>query len=183
MARLCRRLLTKIALAFFVLLGHRLWFFPRRARALEPAAGKKYALLIAVDRYEKGSLLPSLPFPRRDIEDLGGLFVDAGYDKDNVTIMTKERGLDDFDLAPTAEHIRNQLGLLVDQLKPGDSVIVGLAGHGVLMLAPRPGDPKGEPRQRSFFCPMDANLARKNLDKFVGFDELYASLAGSKATT
>ena len=97
--------------------------------------------------------------------------------------MTKERGLEDFDLTPTAEHIRNQLGLLLDQLKPGDSVIVGLAGHGVMMLAPPHDDPKGEPRPRSFFCPMDANLARKNLEKFVSFDELYAGLAASKATT
>ena len=70
-----------------------------------------------------------------------------------------------------------------DQAKPGDSVIVGLAGHGVLMLAPPRDDPKGEPLPRSFFCPMDANLARKNLEKFVSFDELYAGLAVSKATT
>jgi uncharacterized caspase-like protein len=103
------------------------------SRAQDAARGKKYALLIAVDRYEKGSLLPSLPFPRRDVEDLARLFVEAGYDRDNVTVMTKERGLEDFDLTPTAEHIRNQLGLLLDQLKPGDSVIVGLGGHGVLM--------------------------------------------------
>ena len=29
---------------------------------------------------------------------------------------------------------------------------------------------------------MDANIARKNLEKFVGFDELYNGLSGSKAT-
>jgi hypothetical protein len=33
------------------------------SRAQDAARGKKYALLIAVDRYEKRSLLPSLPFP------------------------------------------------------------------------------------------------------------------------
>jgi len=153
------------------------------AGAQEPARGKKYALLIAVDRYEKGSLLPGLPFPKRDIEDLARLFLEAGYGKDDVIVMTKERGLEDFDLTPTAEHIRNQLGLLLDQVKPGDSVIVGLAGHGVMMLAPPRDDPKGEPLPRRFFCPMDANLARKSLEKFVSFDELYAGLAGSKATT
>jgi uncharacterized caspase-like protein len=153
------------------------------SRGQEPSRSKKYALLIAVDRYEKRSLLPSLPFPRRDVEDLARLFVEAGYDRDDVTVMTKERGLENSDLTPTAEHIRNQLGLLLDQLKPGDSVIVGLAGHGALMVAPPYDDPKGEPRPRSFFCPMDANLARKALEKFVSFDELYAGLAASKATT
>jgi formylglycine-generating enzyme required for sulfatase activity len=139
--------------------------------------------LIAVDRYEKGSLLPGLPFPKRDIDDLARLFVEAGYENDNVIVMTKERGLEDFDVMPTAEHIRNQLGLLLDALRPGDSVIVGLAGHGVMMLAPPHDNPQGEPRSRSFFCPMDANLSRKQLEKFVSFDELYARLAASKATT
>jgi formylglycine-generating enzyme required for sulfatase activity len=157
------------------------YFVP--ARAQEPARGKKYALLVAVDRYEKGSLLPGLPFPGRDIEGLAKLFLEAGYAKDDVIVMTRERGLEDFDLTPTAEHIRNQLGLLLDQLKPGDSVIIGLAGHGVMMLAPPHEDSKGEPRLRSFFCPMDANLAKKSLEKFVSFDELYAGLEASKATT
>jgi hypothetical protein len=69
------------------------------ASAQDPARGKKYALLVAVDRYEKGSLLPGLPFPRRDVEDLATLFLGAGYDKDNLVVMTKERGVEDFDLS------------------------------------------------------------------------------------
>ena len=60
--------------------------------AQEPAQGKKYALLVGVDKYEKGSLLPGLPFPRRDIEELAKVFLQAGYEKDNVVVMTKERG-------------------------------------------------------------------------------------------
>ena len=126
--------------------------------AQEPAQGKKYALLVGVDKYEKGSLLPGLPFPRRDVEELAKVFLQAGYEKDNVVVMTKERGLEDFDLMPTAEHIRNQFQLLVAQLKPGDSIIVALAGHGVLMLVPAD-KPEDKPRAKSFFCPMDANLA------------------------
>jgi formylglycine-generating enzyme required for sulfatase activity len=152
------------------------------ARPQEPVRGKKYALLVAVDRYERGSLLPGLPFPRRDIEGLEKVFLDAGYDKDNVVVMTRERGLEEFDLMPTAEHVRNQLDLLLGRLEPGDSVIVALAGHGVMMLAPPTDDPKGEPRPRSFFCPMDANLANKKLERFLGFDDLYKSLEGCKAT-
>ena len=97
--------------------------------------------------------------------------------------MTKERGADLIDLMPTAENVRNHLGLLRDQLKPGDSVIVCLAGHGVEMLAPPHDNPQGEPRPRGFFCTMDANLARSHLETFVSFDELYAGLAASKATT
>ncbi len=151
-------------------------------RGQETVRGKKYALLVAVDRYERGSLLPGLPFPRRDIEDLEKVFLDGGYARDNVIVMTRERGLEEFDLLPTAEHVRNQLKLVLDPLQPGDSVIVAMAGHGVLMLAPPLDDPKGEPRPRSFFCPMDANLASKRLERFVGFDELYRELSASKAT-
>jgi uncharacterized caspase-like protein len=154
-----------------------------RVIAQDAARGKKYALLIAVDSYERGSLLDALPYPRRDIEDLARLFLEAGYDKDNLVVMTKERGIEHFDLTPTAEHIRNQFGLLLDELKPGDSIIVGLAGHGVFMPVPPQNDPKGEPRPQSFFCPMDANLVKKPLERFISFDELYAGLAASKATT
>jgi hypothetical protein len=127
-------------------------------------------------------MLPGLPFPRRDVEGLEALFIENGYNKENVIVMTRERGLDELDFAPTAEHIRNQLDLMLGQLKPGDSVIVALAGHGVMMLAPPDGDPKGEPRERSFFCPMDANLAHKKLERFIGFDELYRALKECKAT-
>ena len=149
--------------------------------AQEPAQGKKYALLVGVDKYEKGSLLPGLPFPRRDVEELAKVFLQAGYEKDNVVIMTKERGLEDFDLMPTAEHIRNQFQLLLAQLKPGDSIIVALAGHGVLMLVPAD-KPEEKPHPKSFFCPMDANLAHQRLPRFIDFDELYKALADSPAT-
>jgi len=126
-------------------------------------------------------LLPGLPFPHRDVEELARVFLQAGYEKDNVVIMTKESGLDHFDLMPTAEHIRNQFQLLLAQLKQGDSIILALAGHGVLMLVP--GDkPEEKPRAKSFFCPMDANLARKQLPRFIDFDELYKGLADSPAT-
>ena len=151
-------------------------------RGQETVRGKKYALLVAVDRYERGSLLPGLPFPHRDIEALERVFLDSGYPRENVIVMTRERGNEDFDLLPTAEHVRNQLKLLLDPLQPGDSVIVAMAGHGVMMLAPPLDDLKGEPRPRSFFCPMDANLANKRLERFVGFDELYKELSASKAT-
>ena len=46
-----------------------------------------------------------------------------------------------------------------------------------------PGDkPEEKPRAKSFFCPMDANLARKQLPRFIDFDELYKGLADSPAT-
>ena len=102
--RLCKRLI--LALGLLLVASGGPW--ETAGPAQEPVPGKKYALLIGVDKYEKGSLLPGLPFPRRDVEELARVFVDAGYKEDNVVDMTKERGLEDFDLMPTAEHIRNQ---------------------------------------------------------------------------
>jgi sulfatase modifying factor 1 len=157
-------------------------FEVRPAWPQETVRGKKYALLVGVDRYEKGSLLPGLPFPRRDVDALERVFLDAGYEKESVVVMTRERGFEEVDLMPTAEHIRNQLELMLGGVKVGDSVIVALAGHGVMMLAPPVDDPNGTARQRSFFCPMDANLAHKRLERFVGFDELYKALERCKAT-
>jgi formylglycine-generating enzyme len=168
--------LTVLVVAGFVV------FAVRPVWPQEAVRGKKYALLVGVDRYEKGSLLPGLPFPRRDVDALERVFLDAGYEKENVVVMTRERGFEEVDLMPTAEHIRNQLELMLGGVKAGDSVIVALAGHGVMMLAPPVEDPNGTPRQRSFFCPMDASLANKRLERFVGFDELYKALEGCKAT-
>ena len=169
------RLAVLLMVGFVLIAGRPAW--PQ-----EVVRGRKHALLVAVDRYEKGSLLPGLPFPRRDIDALERVFLDSGYERANVIVMTKERGVEDVDLMPTAEHIRNQLELMLGGVKPGDSVIVALAGHGVMMLAPPADDPNGAARQRSFFCPMDASLARKRLERFLGFEELYKALAGCKAT-
>lgn len=138
-------------------------FADRTAWSQETVRGKKYALLVAVDRYEKGSLLPGLPFPRRDVDALEKVFLDAGYEKENVVVMTRERGFEEVDLMPTAEHIRNQLELMLGGVKAGDSVIVALAGHGVMMLAPPADDPNGAARQRSFLsdgCEPGAEEAR-----------------------
>ena len=145
--------------------------------------GQKYALLVGVDRYGKGTLLPGLSYPQRDVEGLAGVLLDSGYAKDGLVVMTRNSGNDDFDLLPTADHVRNQLALLLKLLKPGDSILVMLAGHGVLMDAPPPGGGGGKPGPQSFFCPMDADLRERDLKKLIGFDEFFDGLARSPATT
>lgn len=143
--------------------------------------GKKYALLVGVDRYGKGTLLPGLTYPQRDVEGLSDVLLDSGYDKDDVVVMTRKSGVEDFDLLPTADHVRNQLTLLLKLLKPGDTILILLCGHGVMLDAPAP---EGEvPTSKSFFCPMDADLRVKDLAKLIAFDEFFEALSRSKATT
>jgi hypothetical protein len=116
---------------------------------LRVRGGKKYALLVGVDRYGKGTMLPGLAYPQRDVEGLAEVLVDSGYARDDVVVMTRKSGGEDFDLLPTAEHVRNQLTLLMKLLKPGDSILVMLAGHGVMIEAPPPGGGKAGPRASS----------------------------------
>jgi hypothetical protein len=92
----------------------------------------------------------------RDVEGLAEVLIDSGYARDDVVVMTRKSGVDEFDLLPTAAHVRNQLSLLLKLLKPGDTVLLLLCGHGVLMEASPPGG--GKPVPTSFFCPMDADL-------------------------
>jgi len=145
--------------------------------------GQKYALLVGVDRYGKGTLLPGLAYPQRDVEGLASVLIDSGYAKDDVVVMTRKTGFDDVDLQPNAAQVRNQLALLLKLLKPGDSILVMLAGHGVMMEAPPPGGAGGKPGPQSFFCPMDADLRERDLTKLIAFDEFFDGLARSPATT
>jgi formylglycine-generating enzyme required for sulfatase activity len=143
--------------------------------------GRKFALVVAVDRYEEGSLLPRLPYPERDAEGLAEVLIQSGYEKDHVIVMTRKRGAEEFDLLPTADHIRTQLELILDKdLTPLDSVIVALAGHGVLLRVKQAGVAEAKPE--GFFCPMDANLGpRKDLKKFLAYDDLMKKLAATRA--
>ncbi len=145
------------------------------------AAGKKYALLVGVDRYGKGALLPPLDYPGRDVEGLAEVLIEAGYEKDNVVVMTLKAGAEDVDLLPSAESIRNQLNLILKPLKPGDSVLILLAGHGVMMEIPPPAG--GKPLPTSLFCASDASLSKKDLTRFIAIDEVFEALKVCPATT
>jgi formylglycine-generating enzyme required for sulfatase activity len=150
-------------------------------QGVTPKAGKKYALLVGVDRYDKGTLLPDLTYPQRDVDGLASVLIDSGYARKDVIVMTRTSGSEDTVLLPNAAHIRNQLSLLLKPLKPGDSIVVLLCGHGVMMDAPSKAG--GKPRPTSFFCPMDADLKERDLTKFLALDEFYDALAACKAST
>ncbi len=180
LTRRAARMTALVSLLVFVVF----WIVsPHHALAQRRKGGKKYALLVGVDRYGKGTLLPGLgDFPRRDVEGMAeALIKEAGYEKDDVVVMTIKAGAEDPDLLPNAEGIRNQLGLILKPLRPADSVIVMLVGHGVMMDIPPLGG--GKPVPTSVFCPMDANLAKRDMTKFLPLDEVFAALKACEATT
>ncbi len=125
-----RRLCAVAALLFVV--G---WDTNSDAPGQDQKQGKKYALLVGIDRYGKGTLLPTLTYPGRDVDGLAEVLFEARYSKDDVVLMTRRTGFDDVDLLPNARSDPHQLDLMLKLLKPNDSILVLLTGHGVMMDA------------------------------------------------
>ncbi len=143
--------------------------------------GRKYALLVGVDGYGKGSLLPRLGFPRRDAENLARALLECGYAKGDVVVMTSQSGGQDFDLVPTADHIRKQLALLFKVVGENDSLLILLSGHGLTIETPAH---DGRPAARmGCFCPSDADLRDREPSKFLTLASFYDGLKTCKAAT
>ncbi len=151
----------------------------RRARGDEPNKARKYALLVGVREY-KTPALRSLKYSERDIEDLAKVLLDAGFPEANLRILTQERAARGLRHLPTSDNIRTELDRMLKLVEladdPAATVIVALAGHGIM-------DPKAE---RSFFCPADTaavNLSPDDpalIDLGALYDQLKASPAGFK---
>ena len=176
-----RRWISWLSLSCLVVGG---WYLgapsaSRRARADEPSKAQKYALLVGVREY-KTPVLRTLKYSERDIEDLAKVLLDAGFPEANLRILTQERGARGLRHLPTSDNIRTELDRMLKLIEladdPAATVIVALAGHGIM-------DPKAE---RSFFCPADTaavNLAPDDpalIDLGALYDQLKASPAGFK---
>jgi uncharacterized caspase-like protein len=141
---------------------------PVRGQAPPKPAGERYALLVGVQQYGKGELR-NLRYAQHDIEELSAVLLKAGYRKENVVRMTQQEGATDTDLLPTADNIRQQLRLLLDDRKPDHSVLVALAGHGIQFQ----GDTE------NYFCPAGAKLDDKRT--LLPLGEVYKALEKSPA--
>ena len=176
-----RRWISWLGLSCLVVVG---WYLgapsaSRRARADEPNKAQKYALLVGVREY-KTPALRTLKYSERDIEDLAKVLLDAGFPEANLRILTQERATRGLRHLPTSDNIRTELDRMLKLVEladdPAATVIVALAGHGIM-------DPKAE---RSFFCPADTaavNLSPDDpalIDLGALYDQLKASPAGFK---
>src|SRR6267378_1787811 len=90
--------------------------------------GQKFAILVGVRQYSKLELRP-LPYAENDVEKLAKVLLENGYRKENVLLMTQKAGAQEADLLPTAANVRTLLCLWLKDRKPGDTVLVALAGH------------------------------------------------------
>lgn len=127
-----------------------------------PSAGKHFALLIGVSRYDEGRM-PELPGAEPDAMDLASVFASNGYGKENIIAMTHRNGAEDPRLLPTSSNIRKQLKRIVKDKKPNDKLIVALAGHGFQIAG-----------QEYYFCPADAQLS--DMNSMISILEIYRIL-------
>lgn len=148
-------------------------------------AGKRYALVVGVDKYRSGQPLPPLAYTENDVDGLAKVLKAGGYD---VTLMTRTvgRGEGTEELAPLSTYIRDQLAQILDNpfLGPEDIVVVAFAGHGVQYEF----EESGRKTPRFYFCPADADVktlntanevtARHNL---LDLGEVYSALEKCKA--
>jgi tetratricopeptide (TPR) repeat protein len=144
--------------------------FQTPVQAQPPAAerGERYALVVGVRRYDPNELR-SLPYSEADAVGLAAVLRQNGYKPLNVVLMTQAAAVEDLRFLPTAERIRKELELLIQDTGPEDHVLVALAGHGVQF--------RGD--SESYFCPAGAKLSDKST--LLSLGEIYKSLEKCKA--
>ena len=136
---------------------------PADAQPPDRRPGERYALLVGVRQYYATDLR-ELDYAEADVTDLAQVFLDQGYQPENVVLMTLSKGAQSVRRLPMGNRIRHQLKLLLQGRKPDDSVIVALAGHGI--------KPRGS--HTSYFCPIDADL--DDTGSLIALDEIYREL-------
>src|SRR4051794_17474686 len=78
--------------------------------------GKRYAVLVGVNRYEHGGLTP-LRFAENDATELARLLEKAGYEVTLLTTSAKAKSRQ-----PTRENIESRLRSVLEKCKRGDAV-------------------------------------------------------------
>ncbi len=112
----------------------------------------------------------SLDYAENDVNDLARALELGGYPKENICILTGERGArDNYNHSPNSKNIRRELEHLARQCDRGDHVLLAFAGHGVQY--------HGE--ETMYFCPADADL--KNRQTLIAVEDVYKTLEGCKA--
>lgn len=139
----------------------------------EEPQGRKYALLIGVQKYDNSDL-GNLKFCENDVNELAAVLKGPAYNYNRVTLLTRAeavKNIDRDDILPTAENIRAHLKGVLNDRKPYDTVLLAFAGHGITL----------KPDGKMYFCPAKCSLDKR--ESLICIDEIYAELAKTKANT
>ncbi|WP_197454779.1 SUMF1/EgtB/PvdO family nonheme iron enzyme [Stieleria varia] len=138
---------------------------------VSPVQGEQYAFLVGVRDYSLHNELTALKYTEDDVHTLAGTLYRSGVPQDNIVLMTQRMSLGKARLSPRSDQIRREFQLLLSELGPDDSIIVGFSGHGLQF--------KGDPV--NYFCPLDAKPTDKST--LISLTEIYESLNRCKART
>ena len=118
----------------------------RPTAAQEQTAGRKFAFLVGVVKYNHAKLR-NLEFAEADVEELAGVLRKQGFQE--VLVLTGHTAPIIRASSRQAENVLARLREFLSKAKLGkdDLVLVGLAGHGIQPLG----------SDESYFCPFDAN--------------------------
>lgn len=118
------------------------------------AAGKKYALVVGVER-STPSPLKSRQYAEEDAIGLSKALTQLGFD-----VVTMTRQAERPDHVPTsADDILSQIERCVRNRVADDTIIVALSGHGVQLKNDRV---RADGTKESYFCPERADLRQKS---------------------
>lgn len=143
------------------------------AQFCRTAYGEQYLFLVGVKDYSQNGELTDLKYAEEDVHKLAKLFADAGVPSENIIVMTQRTAASKARFSPRSDLIRKELDLLLDELQPEDSIVVGFSGHGVQF--------KGD--SINYFCPIDAMPDPKHKETLVALTEVYQKLDACKART
>jgi formylglycine-generating enzyme required for sulfatase activity len=136
-------------------------FLSLLAIAQEKAGGKRCALLVGINEYEHQTL-KKLAWAENDVVELGEELgkKNAGYE---VVLLKGSEA--------TKKKIEGELKRLSRKCGKGDTLLVGLAGHGVQF----------EGEEESYFCPVEGRALKEASDSLVPLSSLYQELKVSGA--
>ena len=123
---------------------------------------RQHALLIGIENYDPDQFV-SVPAAGNDATKLADLLRRAGFNADDVVVMTNKTGADDPRRLPTLTNIREQLRSLAKQVNARDSLIVAFNGHGLQGV-----------NNSYMLCPFDADL--EDVDSLISINEVFDAL-------
>jgi hypothetical protein len=133
--------------------------------------GRKYALLIGVQKYD-GTDLQNLKFCENDVTQLAEVLRGEGYAYNRVVLLARTeavKNIDRDDILPTADNIRDHLAAILKERRPEDTVLIAFAGHGVQL----------KKDDKMYFCPAKCNLDKP--ETLISLDAIYAQLKECQA--
>ena len=117
-----RRVLTTLVLLAAGAVA--LWALRPASVVAEDPAGKKVALLVGVNKYDK-RLFNDLSYAERDVEEMATVLEKGGYE---VQLLT---GSASGAKRATLKNIQAAVETLLKERTKRDLVLIGLAGHGL----------------------------------------------------